>query len=415
MKTVGAMLAGDIGAIAFELPEPPDGELVRCAVSDRGTTENLDARFLSLGGGRALMTVKLRGADGAVSVRTATRSYELGALGGIIGELQPFVAELAALDEVARIELAGFLAGTQSGHGELKLARALSDRLVEIHAAVRTKRSGARIERGGQIGLQVEALIAADRTTFYARGWLASRDGAPVRLTAVSPEGARVELIDRLYRYPRTDVAELYGDEPAEELVTPSGFAASFEIPAPSLREGGWTFELEDSAGLCVETSEEEFVHVSTVRMRLLGELGFEPPYGRELVSRHLHPVLHKLQARHAADVSVADVREYGTRPEDPDVSVVVPLYRRTDFIQHQLAQFALDGEFERVDLVYVLDSPELAHDLDFTAQQLHDLYRIPFSVVVYQVNASSGLDIPFDQEFEYVIRKCAPTRPAWL
>ena len=41
-------------------------------------------------------------------------------------------------------------------------------------------------------------------------------------------------------------------------------------------------------------------------------------------------------------------------RPPSPDVSVIVPLYGRCDFLRYQLAHFADDPDFARVDLIYV-------------------------------------------------------------
>jgi GT2 family glycosyltransferase len=72
---------------------------------------------------------------------------------------------------------------------------------------------------------------------------------------------------------------------------------------------------------------------------------------------------------------------QYGQGPEAPEVSVVVPLYGRIDLVEHQLAQFGSDPEFQRVDLIYVLDSPDLAENLRASAGDLLDIYGVPFRV----------------------------------
>ena len=52
-------------------------------------------------------------------------------------------------------------------------------------------------------------------------------------------------------------------------------------------------------------------------------------------------------------------------------VSVVVPLYQRIDFLEHQLAQFVHDPEIQSAELIYVLDSPEMDERLQDLAHQL--------------------------------------------
>ena len=57
-------------------------------------------------------------------------------------------------------------------------------------------------------------------------------------------------------------------------------------------------------------------------------------------------------------------------------------LYRRIDFLEHQLAQFVLDPEFHHeIDLLYMLDFPELAEHIVPYATGLARLYAIPFQL----------------------------------
>jgi GT2 family glycosyltransferase len=73
-------------------------------------------------------------------------------------------------------------------------------------------------------------------------------------------------------------------------------------------------------------------------------------------------------------------------------VTAIVPLYRRTDFLEHQLARFAWDPSMRDVELVYVLDSPELEDQLLDQAPLLFALYRVPFRVLVLSENAGYSL-----------------------
>ena len=64
-----------------------------------------------------------------------------------------------------------------------------------------------------------------------------------------------------------------------------------------------------------------------------------------------------------------------------------MPLYRRIEFLEYQLAEFVHDPEFENVDLVYVLDSPGDAQYLRRYAAHLFRLYQVPFRLAVLNRN----------------------------
>jgi GT2 family glycosyltransferase len=80
--------------------------------------------------------------------------------------------------------------------------------------------------------------------------------------------------------------------------------------------------------------------------------------------------------------------RDLGKLPDSPAVSVIVPLYGRSDFVEHQLIEFAADPWFkENVELVYVIDDPKLVDGFGSQAETLHRLYRLPFRWIWGSVN----------------------------
>jgi GT2 family glycosyltransferase len=108
-----------------------------------------------------------------------------------------------------------------------------------------------------------------------------------------------------------------------------------------------------------------------------------------ELGRRHTRPALERIQQELQASTSVDRIVQYGELPESPDVSIVVPLYRRLDFLEQQLAQFADDPEVRAADLIYVLDSPEQAEDLETLAKDLFGIYGLPLRIAI--LNQNSG------------------------
>ena len=76
--------------------------------------------------------------------------------------------------------------------------------------------------------------------------------------------------------------------------------------------------------------------------------------------------------------------------PDSPETTVIVPLYKRIDFVEHQLAQFAHDPEMPGVDLLYVLDSPEIADNLLDSAHALSALHGVPLRVAIMRRTRAS-------------------------
>src|SRR3546814_4124807 len=67
----------------------------------------------------------------------------------------------------------------------------------------------------------------------------------------------------------------------------------------------------------------------------------------------------------------------------NPKISVIVPLYGRTDFVEHQLIEFAADPWFkENAELIYVVDDPEIAERFLQEAEALYRIYRVSMSWV---------------------------------
>ena len=75
--------------------------------------------------------------------------------------------------------------------------------------------------------------------------------------------------------------------------------------------------------------------------------------------------------------------------PQSPEVSVIVPLFGRSDFLEYQLTYFSKDEDFRsgKVQLIYVIDDPTLVEHLRLTYQQLFKLYKVAFQVIWGKVN----------------------------
>lgn len=101
-----------------------------------------------------------------------------------------------------------------------------------------------------------------------------------------------------------------------------------------------------------------------------------------EYVSCVAAPVLEGLVAedRKTWERLSTRVRTQGTLPGSPVVSIIVPLYGRIDFVEHQLIEFAKDEWIlDNAEIVYVIDDPSIMDQFITLAPQLYAAYRVPF------------------------------------
>ena len=104
-----------------------------------------------------------------------------------------------------------------------------------------------------------------------------------------------------------------------------------------------------------------------------------------------------------------------------PEISIVIPLYKRVDLIEQQLAEFVLDPEIAEADLIYVLDSPEQKDELLFLASRLFPVYRVPMRIAILERNVgfaganNAGASIARGRLLMLMNSDVLPDKPGWL
>jgi len=87
-----------------------------------------------------------------------------------------------------------------------------------------------------------------------------------------------------------------------------------------------------------------------------------------------------------------AEHKLYGQGPSQPELSVVVPLYGRVDFMEYQLNWFnswqrRRGADQAPLQLIYVLDDPRLKQECLALAKRCNTLYAMPFELVLNPEN----------------------------
>jgi GT2 family glycosyltransferase len=316
-----------------------------------------------------------------------------------VTDLRTFLRRGPAAWEVSeRVRLLGFLAslGTEFG-----LSPMLAAGLWQAREALRERRPLSLPGSGGGLELEIERLHRIDERCFYVRGKAREEAGRPAALNAISPEGELVELGDLISTHP------------------PDGsFSALFETAHPSRGQAAWAFEAIDTGGRAVETA----AAVAPDPLRtIFADAALEFAGAEALREQHVRPAVRRLDRLRRQRAEVAELVEFGTAPEAPAISLVVPLQRRVDLIEHQLAQFAADPALAACELVYVLDEPEQSALLRDLAAELFALYGLPVSLAVLApagglpIACELGASLARAERLLFLGADVLPDRPGWL
>jgi GT2 family glycosyltransferase len=410
---VGAPLAGDSAPAA--------------TVRSQAGTRGAEVRAISVGEVRALLVTlpRLRGelsAGSTLEIRddetTAVLSQEMLEATGT--DLQTLLRHaFAPLDPSDRERVVAFAAEVAASipAGE---RLAVCERLHSIRDALRERLPACVISETQPYGLNIDRILAVDDRAFYLEGWLHDAGTAVTRVTAVSPEGQSAEMLGRMYRYHRADVASFFAPNGAHEPGR-DGFLCFVELGAPSLLSEGWLVEMETVDGVAVQVVAPPVTRDTTaVRDAILNTPELHRLPDDDLMADHVYPAISRIQAR-IGDPKVDRIVEFGDPPGNPDVSIVVPIYKRLEHLEMQLAEFVRDPDISVADLIYVLDSPEQSEEFLDRAAQLTPLYRVPFRVAVLEKNAgfaganNVGASVGRGRLLLLLNSDILPDKPGWL
>jgi GT2 family glycosyltransferase len=393
-----------VDAFCCEQLRTPDGDLL--------TTVLLVIRFPDV-------SPKLKGTLG-IQLADERLAISLSELARCEVDLQTLLREeLAGMGPEVRTDLIQFLVKALLGYNEQKYLLDRSEKLFLAREALRERLPCPVISKDQTHLLHVECMLALTERVFCAVGWLHSCDVGPLVLTAVAPEGIRVPLEGCTY-FRRPDVDEFFGscDDPEQNR----GFITLFELPLPSQLTSGWLFEMQTARGRSIECSAPPLIRdLAQIRDVILRQLPLERPFNSELKTTCILPTLNKVQERWQQRLSIDTVACFGPTTASAAVSIIVPLYRRIEFLEHQLAQFVHDPQIARSDVIYVLDSPELAGGLSSLAANLYNLYRVPFRLVILKQHVgyaganNAGASVATGRLLLLLNSDVFPEAPGWL
>ncbi len=240
------------------------------------------------------------------------------------------------------------------------------------------------------VGLCIDRMLEIDPKTVFVRGWLWDVEDRVRALDFVCPNHARMDFLDSLVRAERPEIVEYYRPYYGEIAQRKHGFMGLVRPPAPVPGHGGYCLEVGLTTGGPLrmrfpQPTSDPFAG----RNELLDCLPEEHSLDLALLATQIHPALERLRIRCRAKAEVNRTLEFGSPPASPRISLIIPLFKRLDLIEHQLAQLADDPDREESEILYVLDSPELELAFEKTAFHLSRLYQVPLRGVVLAQNTA--------------------------
>jgi len=224
--------------------------------------------------------------------------------------------------------------------------------------------------------------MGADGLLFF--GWHVLPDRKPTSVTLIDEDGVETNITQYLSSLRRMDVVQAYSAR-VPKINEWSGFVGFVPIPTISGQTRALCFDFAEmgKVWLKIPTDHTHFNGLSVVK-EVLGAVP-EPDRMKyrlyELFESGFGKALELLNAKRAA-APQAQARQFGVPVRDPEITVLVPLYGRYDFLRHQLAQFADDADFKKTDLIYIVDDPTILPQTLELAAKYHPLFNVPFRVI---------------------------------
>jgi GT2 family glycosyltransferase len=308
------------------------------------------------------------------------------AAAGAVGDLDAVVRALPAEEGLRFAER--LLAAWGDGRTPLPPLPYRLDTLFEgIHARIDPARNYGTGSSVWPAEGEVEQALRVDRVGILLKGWFYHGPGDAVReVAAKSLLGRRIGLPLPLPRLDRPDLA------PRDRAAGFVAFAPASDL-APDDRL--WFLEIALQSGMVrrlpfrCPPSPPAMTGIETA-------FGFIEPVSQHmpqlggLFRDALSPAVDAFWARTRRDREPAERFAYGAVAAAPQLSIIVPLYGRVDFVRHQIARFSNDPEFRTpsaIELIYVLDDPARRDAFERLCRDVHAIYGVPFRALALSRN----------------------------
>ena len=221
---------------------------------------------------------------------------------------------------------------------------------------------------------------------FFINGWFDNSNGDLIGIYLIAGNKLSHNIINDISSYRRQDIVDAFEHIP--QTYDAGGFAYVPMVPEEhcdhieviTLTDKG---EVTRNSYRTITLNDNEI----ELTKKVLGNVDIRSPDVGDAFGRHIEPALREIWRERISVGEEADVIEFGSIPENPKRSIIVPVYGRYDLVMYQLAQFTSDPDFRDSDLIYVLDDPPIKKDFLQLCEDSHRIFEVPFRVIMNSKN----------------------------
>ncbi|NDY90909.1 glycosyltransferase [Ideonella livida] len=292
-------------------------------------------------------------------------------------------------------------------------------------------------ERLGELGRQIPLRQPANSTTgrleidlaarigdgLFLMGWGLTQAGKAPRHLLLRSEGSSTMRVVTPGHVARPDVVAAFnGQRPVRDQDL--GLVAWVPGLGADAGRQGWSLLAGDSEGGLVErrlSVQDGLAQEQTVTA-MLHSVPLSSSAFRRTYDLHTGPALESLfRLRRRQDRPQVKAQYFGPAPVDPEVSIIVPLYGRWDFMEYQIAQFVHDPELRRHELIYYVDDPSIYDGIVQYWRSTWPLYELPFTLAYAGENLgfaganNAAATVAKGRRLLLLNSDVIPTEPGWI
>ncbi len=260
-----------------------------------------------------------------------------------------------------------------------RISKLISDRIQALHRSL-----SSHIEH---LPLSIAAIdrsypMGKDGILFF--GWHLLPERKPDAILFIDDEGRETNITHLVSPLRRLDVVQAYASR-IPKINEWVGFVCYVAVPTTAGESRALCFDFSELGKIYIKipTDRIQSNALSVVKEAL--SMIPEPNQMRyklyELFNSGFGKAIDHLNEMRSL-AHDADYRQFGQPVNEPEITVMIPLYGRYDFLRHQLAQFADDQDFKKTDLVYIVDDPKILNATLELAAKYQPLFNIPFRII---------------------------------
>jgi GT2 family glycosyltransferase len=244
--------------------------------------------------------------------------------------------------------------------------------------------------------IHFEQVIPLGLQGIFLSGWMRDPFKTLEKIEVISALGFRLLLMpEQIFAMPRPDVNEHFRATRYGGFNDDVGFLAYLPLPesiahklAGVAQLHGFRFVLHLKGDVTQEVVPDiRYLDVFTSRDFVL-KLVPSSHVSERMLHQCIGPAGSHLQAMCMEQIAIREVFYMGRRVENPVVSLVVPLYKRLEFIKAQFATMANDPAMRECELIYVLDSPWQEQEVKELLREYAHLYQLCVTLAVMRCNS---------------------------